>query len=71
MLGPVDSDNSGKTMKSTHDAKKPTPQDKNLQKSDLKEDLQVMDQKWSERLKQLEALIISKFGEQATDQPTF
>ena len=69
-------DTSGSTTKSTQDAKKAAPKDKKRattpsKSSGYKEDLQAHDQKWSERLSQLEALIIAKSLEKPTDEPTF
>ena len=75
VIGLIHYNTSGSTTKSTQDAKKAAPKDKKRatpsKSSGYKEDLQAHDQKWSERLSQLEALIIAKSLEKPTDEPTF
>ena len=67
VLGPVNSKSPGQASELVKKTKKSTP----YKSSSFNKDLMAFDQKWSERLSRLEALIVAKTLEKLTNQPTF
>ena len=73
VLGQDDSDSSTKTVKDKNkstpskEKKRPPP---SKTSTSINEDLKDLDQKWSQRLSRLEALIFSNTIQQLTDYPT-